>query len=61
MVARKEFLDNTSENAYKDKLVPFIDQQEKEGKWKKLTCEPVNDYFGESFSLEGLLVSYQML
>ena len=28
MLTRKEFLDNTTDNEYKDKLLPFLDQQE---------------------------------
>ena len=61
MMTRKEFLDNSTKNAFKDKLVPFLDQHEREGEWRKLTWEPVYDYFGKQSNLEGILISYEML
>ena len=61
LLTRKEFLDNTTKNAYKDKLVPFLDKQEAEGKWKKIDWLPVNDYFGQLSGPEGVLITYKML
>ena len=60
MVTRKEFLDDTTDNAYKGKLVPFLKQHEHNGMWKNIDWEPVNDYFGDMFGPEGIMITYQM-
>ncbi|XP_064109295.1 methyltransferase-like protein 27 [Macrobrachium nipponense] len=56
IVMRKEYLDYVEE--YKDKLIPYMDEMEKQGKWTKVELKTVHNY---SFNKDGLVFTYKVV
>ncbi|XP_068202558.1 methyltransferase-like protein 27 [Palaemon carinicauda] len=56
IVMRKEYLDYVEE--YKDKLIPYIDEMEKQGKWTKVEVKTVPKY---SFDKDGMIFTYKVV
>ncbi|XP_050708786.1 uncharacterized protein LOC126993667 isoform X2 [Eriocheir sinensis] len=56
IVMRLEFLESVA--AYRDKLEPYMDQLEEEGKWRKTERRVVANYF---FDKEGIVYTYRVI
>ncbi|XP_064109367.1 uncharacterized methyltransferase Sca_1399-like [Macrobrachium nipponense] len=56
IVMRKEYLDYVEE--YKNKLIPYMDEMEKRGKWTKIALKTIHNY---AFNKDGLLFTYKVL
>ncbi|XP_066971944.1 methyltransferase-like protein 27 [Macrobrachium rosenbergii] len=56
IVMRKEFLDHVEE--YKDRLIPYMDEMERQEKWIKEDVEIVPEY---ACQLDGILFTYRVV
>ena len=59
MLTRKVFLDNKTIAEYKDKLIPYLENLEKEGKWNKVEWKTVSNYHGD-LGADGVIMIYRI-